>query len=489
MFYSQDQVEAMEQYEKQLHDLSNNGASLCQFKGRSCVRCCMPHIGGDSHLFDHDADNRSNNVYRYLGPDGLLMQFNNFLVRGNPSFSVSKHEDSFEDVGKEEMERRFRERTQLFQEIFDPEDPLKSLQEYEEKIKEISGYSYKSTKENMAGQMAAMFCGGSVRFDEKAALPECFLLGVLSDEKSIGCLGHPKANNGFEGRKEAGYFRNSSCSGCSCTISKEFGYLSDVALEIFDNATKNMSWYEYSRHSTAVLVSYLRAYDYLLQKMAEKIDVVSLPLSELTLLINRFYDQWSFRLNTTCRTNLIDCRLKKYPQVGIEWHEDMQYFYAAADVLTLRKKLLKNKEFDEAISIGKKHFIDVVYRIVSTEKGYSVIFNLPDGDREIEVEIDSAGRLIFVDNEFPYWRIVANYSKHEDVSDNEKDRGRAYLLGQIRGKVFPYEDMMYSKEYFPMMHSSEAVMYKALATDFSRGNFEAELTMKREAVDRFVESL
>ncbi len=34
-------------------------ASLCQYKNVSCVRCCLPHIGGDSHMEDSEEEKRS----------------------------------------------------------------------------------------------------------------------------------------------------------------------------------------------------------------------------------------------------------------------------------------------------------------------------------------------------------------------------------------------------------------------------------------------
>jgi len=44
---------------------------------------------------------------RYLGPGNLVMKFKNFNPLKDPRIEASQYEDSFPDVGREEMEKRF----------------------------------------------------------------------------------------------------------------------------------------------------------------------------------------------------------------------------------------------------------------------------------------------------------------------------------------------------------------------------------------------
>jgi hypothetical protein len=115
--------------------------SLCKYKNVSCVRCCLPHIGGDSHMEDSEEKrlallNKSSTAYhlkysgRYLGPDNIVMTFKNFNPLKDPQIEVSKYEDCFTDVGRDEMERRFAERRSLFLAIYDRKESRQSLPQY-----------------------------------------------------------------------------------------------------------------------------------------------------------------------------------------------------------------------------------------------------------------------------------------------------------------------------------------------------------------------
>jgi hypothetical protein len=66
-------------------------------------------------------------------------------------------------------------------------------------------------------------------------------------------------------------------------------------LKIFDNAVGGMSWYEYSRHATSVLVYYLRSYDHLLQRLDERELFNTLRLEQLVEFTNTLYDEWPLR--------------------------------------------------------------------------------------------------------------------------------------------------------------------------------------------------
>ena len=153
MFYSKEQCESIIAKEKVLHSTREHDVSLCQYKGKSCVRCCLPHIGGDSHMEISNNESiksfNANNLRhhlrygnRYVGFGGILMKFRSYHPLRKPKFEVSHYEDSFEDVGQEEMERRFSGRTALFSESFDSSCSVKSLETYVKAIHDKERYNY-----------------------------------------------------------------------------------------------------------------------------------------------------------------------------------------------------------------------------------------------------------------------------------------------------------------------------------------------------------
>jgi hypothetical protein len=66
-------------------------------------------------------------------------------------------------------------------------------------------------------------------------------------------------------------------------------------MKIFDRAIEGMTWYEYSRHATSVLVCYLRGYDYILQRLDERKLLDATSLEQLVEFINALYDKWPMR--------------------------------------------------------------------------------------------------------------------------------------------------------------------------------------------------
>jgi hypothetical protein len=282
--------------------------SLCQYKNVSCVRCCLPHIGGDSHMEDSEEKrsalfNRSSLAYhlkysgRYLGPGSIVMKFKNFNPVKDPQIEASKYEDCFPDVGREEMERRFSERRNLFLDIYDREQPRQSLPQYMKAAQRNEGYKYQPAASTGLG---SLFLGGSVptKHLQKGGLPECQLLGFVDAKRTIGCMAHPLAetSQGYDGRDQVGFFHHTGdCRNAGCEASKEFKFLSPSALKIFDKAVEGMSWYEYSRHATSVLVYYLRCYDHLLRRLDERKLLDTLILEQLVAFTNTLYDEWPMR--------------------------------------------------------------------------------------------------------------------------------------------------------------------------------------------------
>ncbi|MDM7997975.1 MAG: hypothetical protein QUT30_20075 [Acidobacteriota bacterium] len=279
--------------------------NLCQYRNLSCVRCCLPHIGGDSHLADPEEhatapdenDGPSHphgSSYRYRGPGGLVMQFRNFNPLKDPQIEASQYEDCFEDVGQLEMERRFSERRRLFLDHYNPREPRQSLQRYMQAAQEKEGYCYKPAANS---GIESLYVGGSVpaRNPRKGELPECQLLGFVDEKGKVGCMAHPLAqtSQGYDGRDQVGFFHHTGCcKNVGCEASREFPYLSASALKIFDKSIAGMSWYAYSRHATSVLVYYLRGYDHLLQKLDASGILDTLTLAELVGFTNSLFEDW-----------------------------------------------------------------------------------------------------------------------------------------------------------------------------------------------------
>jgi len=234
---------------------------------------------------------------RYLGPGGILLKFRNFNPLKDPGIEASQYEDSFLDAGKEEMERRFLERRKLFLEIYDCRQPELSLARYMNTAQNNEGYRYKHAAS--AGPVS-LFLGGSVpkKPNQKGELPECQLLGFVDEDRRVGCMAHPLAETSqdYDGRDKVGFFHHTGCcASISCEASKEFRFLSASALKVFEKAVQEMSWYEYSRHATSVLVYYLRSYDHILQKLDDRKILDTLELKQIAGFTNALYNTWSLR--------------------------------------------------------------------------------------------------------------------------------------------------------------------------------------------------
>jgi hypothetical protein len=305
MSYSAEQTQRILAAQEIMRSGKATDASLCQHKNVSCVRCCLPHIGGDSHMEDSEEErialfNRSNLAFqlkysgRYLGPGNIVMKFKNFNPLRDPKIEASRYEDSFPDVGREEMEKRFSERRNLFLDLYDRKQPRQSLPQYMNAAQKNEGYTYKPPART---GLVSLFLGGSVPTKplQKGELPECQLLGFVDAKRTVGCMAHPLAetSQGYDGRDQVGFFNHTDCcSSVGCEASKEFKFLSTSAMKVFDKAVDGMSWYEYSRHATSVLVHYLRSYDRILQRLDESELLDMLTLERIVRFTNALYDEW-----------------------------------------------------------------------------------------------------------------------------------------------------------------------------------------------------
>jgi hypothetical protein len=314
-FYSAEQTKRILAEQEMMRSGIATDVSLCKYKHVSCVRCCLPHIGGDSHLEDSEEQrtslfNKSKVAYhhkysgRYLGPGNIVMKFKNFNPLKDPKIEASQYEDSFPDVGRKEMEKRFSERRNLFLDIYNRERPRQSLPQYMNAAQKNEGYRFKHEARTGLG---SLYLEGSVsKRLQKGELPECQLLGFVDGKRTVGCMAHPLAetSQGYDGRDQVGFFNHTGCcDSIGCEASKEFQFLSKSAMKIFDRAIDGMSWYEYSRHATSVLVYYLRSYDRLLQRLDEREFLDALTLQQLVEFTNALYDEWPMRKIDTDRMN------------------------------------------------------------------------------------------------------------------------------------------------------------------------------------------
>jgi hypothetical protein len=311
-FFSVEEEKLIQEEQAILRSGEVAAVSLCQYRNVSCVRCCLPHIGGDSHLEDSAEQrlalfNKDRQAYylrysnRYLGPGNIVMKFNNFNPLKDPRIEASQYEDSFPDVGKEEMERRFSNRRSLFLDIYDRKQARQSLTLYIKEAQNCEEYTYTY---DMNTGLASMYFGGSASAQhvEIGALPECQLLGFVDEQRRVGCMAHPiaESSQGYDGRDQVGFFHHSGCcDSVGCEASKEFPYLSTPARQVFDKAIDGMSWYEFSRHATSVLVYYLRGYDFMVQRLDERNLLSALTLEQLVEFTNALYDKWPLK-NQAC---------------------------------------------------------------------------------------------------------------------------------------------------------------------------------------------
>jgi hypothetical protein len=308
MYHSAEQTKRILEEQEIMHSGETTEASLCQYKNVSCVRCCLPHIGGDSPMENYEEERTDlfngnsladhlNDSDRYLGPGNILMKFKNFNPLQDPRIEASGYEDSFPDVGREEMEKRFSERRNLFLKLYDREQPRKSLPQYMEAAQRNEGYTYKHVASS--GPASLYFEGSApTKHHQKGGLPECQLLGFIDKKRTVGCMAHPLAetSQGYDGRDQVGFFNYTGCCrSVGCEASKEFQFLSKSAMRIFDKTVEGMSWYQYSRHATSVLVYYLRSYDHLLQRLDERKLLDRLTFEQLVEFTNALYDEWPMR--------------------------------------------------------------------------------------------------------------------------------------------------------------------------------------------------
>jgi hypothetical protein len=308
MFYSVEQEKRIDAEQQILRSGTAHDVSLCKYSNLACVRCCLPHIGGDSHMEDSEetryallkTDSQAyQNKYsgRYLGPCGILMKFANFNPARDPRIEASQYEDSLPDVGRDEMERRFAARRGLFLALYDQEHPRQTLPRYLKAAQESERYTYKP--EASTG-LITLYYGGSVPNPRHphGGLPECQLLGFVDEKGAVGCMAHPLAetSQGYDGRDQVGFFNHTGCcANVGCEASFEFKFLSQSALKIFEKAVAGLTWYEYSRHATSVLVYYLRSYDHVLQKLDAIALLDALSLEQLVAFTNTLYEEWPLR--------------------------------------------------------------------------------------------------------------------------------------------------------------------------------------------------
>jgi hypothetical protein len=566
MFYSPEQVQRIERVNAVLNSSKDNERSLCQTGEQSCVRCCLPHIGGDSP-YEHSKDERTgafnednqlfevNHENRYVGPQGLLMKFSNIDPLGKIGFSISHFEDSFEDVGKEEMDQRLARRRELFKEVFDPNNPSESLKVYTERIQQEESYGYHPEKDSFRG-LGALFMGGSIYFGDhgKDELPECHMLGFIDDDqKRVGCLAHPLSDlsEGFDGRMEQGFFAgNDSCVGVNCSPSKNFKYLSDSALKVFDKTMGGMSWYDYSRHATGVFVSFLRGYDHIIQMLDQKGKLDSMSLEGLVEFTNELFDNWKFMAPRRNRAHrLEDIRIPQFPVSGeivngkidifsgsledatrlndLEKEGDrlMDIYESTSDEYSEKRwslseasdeeKELLEKELADLKSTQEKAWaesrvlrdkrepffdlgVEVPYSITTVQEGYEFRIDLGEGELKFDINFKEDNRPeVSGEGIEELWRIIPHCSP---FPVRTVDAGKSAILGEVSSPLSSgpeYSERVLGGEKLKGddiildldVPVSEKILYSALRSVFFEDHLDEQLRQAREIVEKRVDSL
>jgi len=503
MFYSAEQANRIHAEQKIMHSEEATDVSLCQYKNVSCVRCCLPHIGGDSHMEDSEEQRialskRSSLAYhlkysgRYLGPGNIVMKFKNFNPLKDPQIEASQYEDSFTDVGREEMERRFSKRRGLFLEIYDREQPRQSLPQYMQAAQRNEGYTYKPVARTGP---VSLFLGGSVptKHVQKGDLPECQLLGFVDQGRRVGCMAHPLAetSQGYDGRDQVGFFNHTDgCRSAGCEASREFKFLSTSAMKIFDKAVRRMSWYEYSRHATSVLVYYLRGYDHLLRRLDERECLDTLTLEQLVEFTNRLYDEWPIRKpDWSARHPLNAIRVPGFPRSGVELStaSSLDWFTGA----TTGGEISASTEstLEDVRRHREEMTTKVPLRLQSTDKGYRFTLTFPEAERDIDVHLRNGNQPVLKGTLVQeLWR--AGINREESWPGTDRIKGKRLLLQNLHHCLSHDSDPMSSLDILSTdIPLAERMMYIVLDTWFLQDHFARQLQQARDHVDRRIEAL
>jgi hypothetical protein len=495
MFYSPEQSKRIFEEQEMMRSGDANHLSLCQYRNVSCVRCCLAHIGGDSHMEGSEKKRRAllersplgfhlKYSCRYLGPGNIVMKFRNFNPLNDPKIEASQYEDSFPDVGREEMERRFAQRRKLFLEIYDREQPNRSLPKYLKTAQQNEGYRYEP--EARSGPVS-LFIGGSVPAGrlQKGELPECHLLGFVDGEGKAGCMAHPLAetSQGYDGRDQVGFFDHTGCcESVGCEASREFKFLSTSAMKVFDKAVNGMSWYEYSRHATSVLVYYLRSYDHILQRLDDEKLLDGLTLENLVEFTNGIYDEWPIRMpDWSVHHPLHAIRVPAFPVAGVELGtSSLDWFTGTTD---------RNNSIRERVRDGSEELLKVPFVLRSTGKGYRFTLSFPEGERDIDVHLKNGNRPVLKGPLVrELWRAAV------DIDENRPGQawavGKKLLLRNLHYCLNCDSDPMSSLDILSTdVPLAERIMYLALDTFFLRDYFAIQLSQARDHVERRVKAV
>jgi hypothetical protein len=406
---------------------------------------------------------------RYLGPGNIVMKFKNFNPLKDPQIEASKYEDSFPDVGREEMERRFSERRSLFLNIYDREQPRQSLPQYMKAAQRNEDYRY---EHEASTGLVSLFLGGIVRTRNlrKGELPECQLLGFVDGNRTVGCMAHPLAetSQGYDGRDQEGFFNHTGCcESVGCEASFEFKFLSASAMKIFDKAVDGMSWYEYSRHATSVLVYYLRSYDHIVQRLDELELLDALSLERLVAFTNALYEEWPLKKpDWSERHPLNAIRVPEFPKSGIELSAYSLDWFSREEVTAA-----------------------VPLKLWSTEKGYRFTLAFPEGKCDIDVHLKKGNKPVLKGTLVAeLWR--AGISRDKSWSGTELTKGKKLLLQNLHHHLSKDSASMNSLDMLSLdIPLAERMMYIALDTWFLQDHFAIQLQQARDHVERRIEAL
>jgi len=293
-----------------------------------------------------------------------------------------------------------------------------------------------------------------------------------------------------DGREQAGFFKNTdSCRVCDCAPSKEFGYLSDSSRKVFERFTKGMSWYEYSRHSTAVLVYYLRSYDYLIQKLDENGILEDLPLEKIVEFTNSLFETWPLKeSHRGVFHESSQYRLPKLPAQGIFLKKDeINWLVGTENEFSEYEKLLNESNWDESKKLSERIIKEVPYEISTTDSGYLFTLNFQNNKKEIHIDIVN-GNMPALKGEFipELWRAGINLVHPDSVS--HLTRGKAELLDEVI-RAFPEHLKKLQVLSMCGIPLAERIMYTALDTMFLKKHFKEQLKQARTHINKSIDEL
>jgi hypothetical protein len=250
-----------------------------------------------------------------------------------------------------------------------------------------------------------------------------------------------------------------------------------------------MSWYEYSRHATSVLVHYLRSYDHILQRLDERKLLDALSLKRLVAFTNALYDEWPLRKPDSSEAHPLNAiRIPEFPISDIVFGTSSVSWFmgttAECEMSDSTRSIL-----EDVRRRGEDLMTEVPLSLRSTNKGYRFTMTFPEGERAIEVHLRNGNKPVLQGTLVPeLWRAGSNRDKSR--SGTERTRGKKLLLQNLHCHLSCYSEPMNSSDLLSTdIALTERMMYIALDTWFLQEHFAMQLQQARHHIEKRMEAL